>query len=113
MSNDRSKTLVGFKEDHEVVGPVGRDILLIEDVPETGNSITGGVTIATLFSNTAANVVLQDNFFISANNVIIRKRITPVTSSDIVANGTIWFDGDYIYAAVANNVIRRAALESF
>lgn len=38
---------------------------------------------------------------------------TPVSSSDAVEKGKIWFDTNYLYVAVANNTIKRVALTSF
>lgn len=113
MTNNRSKTIPEFKTAHEVLDPQGRDILIIEDVPASGNSTTGGITLATLFGNTSANVVIPNGYYISANTVIIRKFGTPSTSSDEVVRGTFWFDGDYAYFAVATNTIKRVALSSF
>jgi len=113
LSNDRSKTIPEFLSDHEVTAPLGRDILIIEDVPESGNSTTGGVTVENLFGNSDVNFTVSNTKILSVNTLVIRKNNTPSTSSDTVTRGTIWFDSSYLYVAVGNNTIKRIALEAF
>lgn len=113
MANDRSKTLPEFLSDHEVTNPQANDVLIIEDVPVSGNSITGGVRVSTLLSNSSSNVYVKDGYSLSSNALYVRTASTPVTSSDTVEKGKIWWDADYIYVAVANNIIKRAVLTTF
>jgi len=113
LSNDRSKTIQEFLDDHEVSSPLGRDILIIEDVPESGNSTTGGVTVENLFGNSDVNFTVSNTKILSANTLVIRKNNTPSTSSDTVTRGTIWFDSSYLYVAIGTNTIKRVALEAF
>jgi hypothetical protein len=66
-------------------------------------------------SNFYANVVVQARFAntLTANTLVFGKRSTPSTSSDTAANGSMWFDTNYIYCATANNTIKRVALSAF
>jgi hypothetical protein len=48
-----------------------------------------------------------------ANADLIIKNVTPANSTANVVGGSIWSDGNYIYYAVSNNSIKRAALTSF
>jgi hypothetical protein len=71
------------------------------------------VTTSTLFSNTPVDFIVSNTNVLSTNNFIVRNKATPVSSSDTVTAGKIWWDANYIYVAVANNTIKRAALSSF
>jgi hypothetical protein len=83
----------------------------------TGNTVgtnaTFKVTVQSLLGNSQSNVIAADAWILSGNTVIIRRNHTPVTSTDTVTQGTIWWDSSYIYVATANNVIKRATLNSF
>ena len=50
---------------------------------------------------------------VNADAIRVRTAKTPASSSDVVAAGTIFWDSDYIYIAVGDNLIKRAALTSF
>lgn len=72
------------------------------------------VVVSAKFANTVTfsqNVVSSNNF--TANNLFVSYKSTPSTSSDVVNQGKIWYDNNYIYVAVSNNTIKRAALSSF
>lgn len=80
----------------------------------TYNSFFANVVVTAKFSNTVTftqNVVSSNNF--TANNLFVTWNVTPSTSTDSVSQGKIWYDSNYIYVAVANNSIKRAALSSF
>lgn len=85
----------------------------------TTNKITidnfySNVAVAVSFANTftvSGNVVSQTN--LTANNLFLTYKTTPVSSGDVVLGGKIWFDSNYIYVAIANNTIKRVALASF
>lgn len=53
------------------------------------------------------------NSSVQFGNVVIKNTSTPANSTANVAAGTIWFDANYVYVAVANSVIKRASLSSF
>lgn len=83
------------------------DLLIIEDV-STGN--TKSITISNLLGNSSidisANTITTISLSISNSN-------TPSNSTISVAKGTLLFDNNYIYVAIADNNIKRAPLESF
>lgn len=87
-----------------LTGPVANDVLLAVDDPD-GSPSTRSVTVGELFGN--SSVVVR------ANTLVLRTKSTPANSTPVVEQGTIWFDADYVYVAVANNVVKRASLASF
>jgi hypothetical protein len=121
----------------------GEDLLLIIDDPAgtpvskkirvddllgyiTANvSITGTLTVnnnATFNgSNTiinGSNTVFNSNttmktLVITADKVVVRQSKTPSTNSDSVGQGSIFWDQNYLYVAIANTTIRRVALNTF
>ena len=85
-------------------------LFALRDPSGTANNFK--VTGANAFGNLAINVVTTKQ--VSANNFKFSSApTTPVTSIDVVPRGTIWFDANYIYVAVADNTIKRAALNTF
>ena len=66
-------------------------------------------------SNFYANFVVQARFAntLTANTLVFGKRTTPTSNSDTAANGSMWFDTNYIYCATANNTIKRVLLSTF
>lgn len=90
---------------------VGDDLIILQDVSANQTTI---ITVANFFGNSQANIVLSSNTtHISTLNLLVTDFSTPVSSSDTVRKGKIWTDANYIYVAVANNVIKRANLNSF
>ncbi len=107
---DRAKKI---SELTALTAPSADDLLVIVDDP-SGNSATKQVTVGNFFNNAAANVTVGNTYYLSANNFVIRRRATPAASSGTSdLQGSIWFDTNYIYVAVANGTIKRAALSSF
>jgi len=84
-------------------------------VNHTVSSVVNTYQISTnnFFSNVAANVTLVNTAVLSANTIILRNNQTPANSTVTVTKGTILFDNNYIYIAVANNSLKRIALSSF
>ena len=64
-----------------------------------GSPSTRTIEVSKLLGNSAANVVIQN--------------ITPANSTITVTKGTVFFDNNYIYVAVANNSLKRLSLDSF
>lgn len=90
------------------LGVVANNILVIvEDV----NTPSGNATSQT--SQVTLGTLLNANQNVTFANVVINNDVTPANSTATVAQGTIWWDLNFIYVAVANNVIKRAALASF
>lgn len=107
---DRAKKI---SELTALTAPSTDDLLVIVDDP-SGNSATKKVTVGNFLNNAAANVTVSNTHYLSANNLVIRRRTTPVSSSGTAdLQGSIWFDTNYIYVAVANGTIKRAALSTF
>ena len=96
-----------------LTAPSTDDLLVIVDSP-ANNAITKQVTVSNFLNNSQANVTVSNTYYLSANNFVIRRRTTPVTSSGTSdLQGSIWFDTNYIYVAVANGTIKRATLSTF
>jgi hypothetical protein len=96
-----------------LTAPSNDDLLVIVDSP-ANNAITKQVTVSNFLNNSQANVTVSNTYYLSANNFVIRRRNTPATSSGTSdLQGSIWFDTNYIYVAVANGTIKRASLSTF
>jgi len=96
-----------------LTAPIAGDLLVIVDDP-TGTPITKQITVGNLLGNAAANVVVSNTHYLSANNVVVRRKYTPGSSSGTTdVQGSIWFDDNYIYVAIGPGVIKRAALSTF
>lgn len=84
----------------------GNDYMLIV-------STAGGIanTKKILVSNFAANNTIDK---ISANTVVLRGTTTPANGSvTTITKGSVFFDDNFIYIATANNIVKRAQLNSF
>lgn len=93
--------------------PSTDDLLVIVDSP-ANSAVTKQVTVQNFLNNSAANVTVANAYYLSANNLVVRRKATPVTSSGTSdLQGSIWFDENYVYVAVANGTIKRAALSTF
>jgi hypothetical protein len=84
-------------------------------VNHTVGSVVNTYQLSTnnLYSNVAANVTLVNTAVLSANTIIVRNKQTPANSTITVTRGTILFDDNFIYIAIANNSLKRVALSSF
>ena len=100
----------------------------------SNTSITGTMTVSGNGTFSGSNTVFSSNvvvtgtmrpssFIVNANRLTINTSITPSTNnattelgaptSDRPHDGTFFWDADYIYVAVSNTVIKRAALSTF
>jgi len=80
-------------------GLAATDRLVVLTSP-SASPVTKTITVSNLFGNSSANVEIYN--------------ISSVANSSItVAKGTIMFDTSYLYIAIANNTLKRVALESF
>ena len=96
-----------------LTAPSNDDLLVIVDSP-ANNAITKQVTVSNFLNNSQANVTVSNTYYLSANNFVIRRKNTPASSSGTSdLQGSIWFDTNYIYVAVANGTIKRATLSTF
>ena len=78
------------------------DLLVVVTNPNN-LSTTQKVSVNTLFTNAVATF---------ANIALVDKR-TPANSSISVSGGTVFYDDNYLYISIANNVVKRITLESF
>lgn len=91
----------------------GVDLLPIVDNHTTSAANTKSITVAAFLANVASNTTLSDAAVLSANTLVVRKNNTPANSSATAVAGTIWADSNYLYVAVANNLIKRVSLSTF
>jgi hypothetical protein len=116
--------------------PVSKKIdvkTFVGNIP-SNTSITGTMTVSGNGTFSGSNTVFSSNvvvtgtmrpssFIVNANKLTINTSITPSTNnattelgaptSDRPHDGTFFWDADYIYVAVSNTVIKRAALSTF
>lgn len=96
----------------ESTSPTPDDLLVIVDSPASG-AVTKKITVANLLGNSSANVTVSNTALLSAKNVVVRRKETPVNSTATSPQGTIYFDDNYIYVVTSTGVTKRAALASF
>ena len=83
------------------------DLLLIVSEP-VANSNSSPVTSSITISN-----LLGSLNTVSANTNVIFNLNTPANSSIQIVQGVLFFDENYGYVSVANNVLKRFQLEAF
>ena len=89
-------------------GISGNSLIVFVDSTETSaNNKTKSITINNLLGNNSSNTVS------ALQNLRIVNQTTPANSTSNALVGTMWFDTNYIYVAVANNTIKRVSLGSF
>lgn len=95
-----------------LTGPTANTVLVCNHSNGTVTN-TYQVSVNSLFQNCTSSITLANSAILSANTIIIRNNQTPANSTITVTKGTILFDNTYIYIAVANNSLKRVALQSF
>lgn len=74
------------------------DLLIVQDVS----------------ANTTGAIALTDlTKVVVANTLVITGNSTPANSTPTVTRGTLFYDTNYLYIAVANNTLKRVTLSSF
>lgn len=74
------------------------DLLVIQDVS----------------ANSTKKIALTDlTKVVVSNTLIITGNSTPANSTISVPKGTLFYDNSYIYIAIADNTLKRVAIESF
>lgn len=96
----------------ESVSPSSDDLVVIVDSPASG-AATKKVSVANLFGNSSANVVVSNTAVLSAKNIVVRRKETPNNSTATDQQGTIYFDDNYIYVVTSTGVTKRVALSTF
>lgn len=74
-----------------------------------GSMTANGVTAV-------GNVTFNTANFVTANNLIVKKSVTPANSTDGANSslvGLMWFDAGYLYLQANATHIKRAALSTF
>ena len=92
--------------------PSTDDLLVLVDSP-SANAVTKKVTVGNLLGNSSANVTVSNTSYLSAKNVIIRRKETPLTSATSDLQGAFYFDDNYLYVTISNGTVKRIALTSF
>jgi len=87
--------------------PLSTDFVVL--VANSGSN-TEKCTVDNFFNNSSANMTANVGSF---QQVYATSNGTPSTSTDTVNQGRIWYDGNYLYIAIADDVIRRITLETF
>ena len=106
---DRAKKISALTPRTQVAA---NDIVAI--VANTSNTAnTYAVRISDLWGNCAANLTVSNSAILTVTNLRVLKNSTPANSTITCVQGDIWSDGTYIYVAVANNTLKRAALSTF
>jgi hypothetical protein len=88
----------------QVNSVIGTDFVVIT-ANVSGNLKTRNVSVDNLFANITHDV--------KAANVTLTFKSTPSNSIVNCVMGQYWFDNNYGYYAVANNQLKRWALETF
>ena len=73
-------------------------------------SNTGKCLIETFYNNTGSNATLNN---ITGTRLFATDNSTPANSTATETAGRIWYDDDYLYIAIGDNVIKRVTLETF
>lgn len=93
-----------------ITSPYSNDYLLIVH-NASGIPTTNIITVNNFLNNANVNALYPAS--VKTANLIINFRTTPDTSSYTAQQGTIFHDNNYIYIAISNNNVKRAALSSF
>lgn len=92
---DRAKKITELTA---LTSAANNDLLVIEDVS----------------ANTTKSIALSDlTKTVYANTLVVTGNNTPANSTITVTKGTLFYDSDYLYIAVANNTLKRVSLASF
>lgn len=88
-------------------------VLLVGNTTGGNTYTTTKISVNTFFSNTTVDMMTTANNKLSSNNFILRNQSTPANSTINIEKGTVFWDTNYLYIAVANNTLKRVALSSF
>lgn len=96
----------------ELVSPSADDLLVIVDSP-ANTAVTKKVSVANLLGNSSANVTLSNTTVLSTKNHVNRRKETPSSSATSDAQGTWYFDDNYLYLVTSSGTLKRIALSAF
>lgn len=107
---DRSKKITDLTA---ITSPSPDDLLVIVDSP-AANAATRKVTVGNFLANSSSNVTIANTKYLSANNLIIRRKQTPNASAEPAElQGSVFFDDNYLYVVTSNGTIKRVPLSTF
>lgn len=75
--------------------------------------VSSNTTISGTKVTVSANATFSGNSVFATNEIVITTSQTPANSTITVTKGTMFWDNNYLYVAVSNNVLKRATLASF
>lgn len=96
-----------------LAAPASDDLIPVVDV-SAANTLKRA-TLTSVVGNIANNnLTMSDNAVLSVNSLVLRSTLSPTNSGSLtIDKGTLFFDSNYLYVAVANNLVKRVALSSF
>lgn len=97
----------------EYVAPDSNTLFVVTKFESSGAANTVKLSVSNLLTNSTSDIVVSNTNVLSANTLINRNHDTPANSTITVTKGTQFYDDDYFYIAVANNTLKRIALEAF
>ena len=92
--------------------PQSSDLVLGVNNVGSGDNVVK-ITVGNLLGNSNVDFAVANARTLSVNTVIIRNLQTPANSTANVQGGTLFYDSNYAYIAVANSIIKRIPLEAF
>lgn len=78
----------------------------------TTNKIKAGRLLTQGLKANFANTTTSQ-LAVTSDRIVIENTKTPSSNTQTMTIGSIFFDADYLYVAVANNTIKRVALSDF
>ena|SRR5688572_27679492 len=101
MANNAKET-----KDLTVIHTVGRDGLVVVSTNSSANGLTRNISVEDLFANTDKDILVA--------NLVIDYDETPANSTALtVSKGQLWYDTNFIYIAIADNIVKRVAVSTF
>lgn len=80
----------------------------------TANAYFSGANTSFTYNVQVDGVFDTKNMVVSSNGLIIKNKLTPANSSvPAIDVGKVFYDENYLYIKVANNVIKRVSLSNF
>lgn len=80
----------------------------------TANATFSGANTTFTYNVKVNGELDAKNMIVSSNGLIIKNKLTPANSSvPAIDVGKVFYDENYLYIKVANNVIKRVSLSNF
>jgi len=78
-----------------------------------GTPVNQKISVKNVFKKVPANTLINGTFEANTNSIRVSTSSTPASNTETATHGTIKWDSDYLYVAVANNSWKRVALSIF